>query len=150
LRTRITTTTQIQEFIGLWIKLQGVQLQSDVQDTITWKWTADGNYSTRSTYKIQFRGSHRKFQHELIWKAQAENKCKIHTCILLRNKILTAGNVQKRDWPHQDHCVLCNGPLKTGLYLSLLCPFRKGCVGAGVVLGKFFGAMATAGPDIIG
>ena len=61
-----TTTTQLQEFIGLWIRLQGVQLQSDVQDTITWKWTADGVYSTRSAYLIQFRGSHRKFKHELI------------------------------------------------------------------------------------
>jgi hypothetical protein len=73
----------------------------------------------------QFRGSHRRFQHELIWKAWAENKCKIHTWIPLHNKILTADNLQKRDRPHQDHCVLCNDPLETGLYLSLLCPFAK-------------------------
>jgi hypothetical protein len=121
----ITMTTQIQEFVGLWIRLQGAQLQSDVQDTITWKWTPNGNYSTRSAYRIQFHGSHRKFQHELIWKARAQNKCKIHTWILLHNKILTADNLQKRDWPHQDHCVLCNGLLETGLHLSLLCPFAK-------------------------
>jgi len=125
LHTRITSTLQVQEFIGLWIRLQGVQLQPNVQDTITWKWMADGNYSTRSAYMIQFRGSHRKFRHELIWRAWTENKCKIHAWILLHNKILTADNMQKRDWPHQDHCVLCNDPLKTGIHLSLLFPFAK-------------------------
>jgi hypothetical protein len=40
-------------------------------------------------------------------------------------KILTADNLQKRDWPHQEHYVLCNGPLETGLLLSLFCPFMK-------------------------
>ena len=53
-------------------------------------WTADGVYSTRSAYLIQFRGSHRKFKHELIWKVQAENKCKLHAWILMHNKVLTA------------------------------------------------------------
>jgi hypothetical protein len=45
--------------------------------------------------------------------------------ILVREKILTADNLQKRGWPHQDHCALCNGQLETGLHLSLLCPFAK-------------------------
>jgi len=99
LHTRITSTLQVQEFIGLWIRLQGVQLQPNVQDTITWKWTVDGNY-TCSAYMIQFHGSHRKFQHELIWRAWTENKCKIHAWILLHNKILMVDNLQMRDWPH--------------------------------------------------
>jgi len=64
-------------------------------------------------------------QHKLIWKAQAENKCKVHAWILMHNKVLTADNLQERGWLHQEHCVLCNGPLKTGLHLSLLCPFAK-------------------------
>ena len=33
--------------------------------------------------------------------------------------------MQKRDWPHQDHCALCNGPLETGLHLCLCRPFAK-------------------------
>jgi hypothetical protein len=32
---------------------------------------------------------------------------------------------KKRGWPHQEHCVLCNGLLETGLYLSLLCHLTK-------------------------
>ncbi|CAD6342401.1 unnamed protein product [Miscanthus lutarioriparius] len=54
----ITTSTQVQEFVDLWVRLLNVRLQDDVQDSITWKWTPDGIYSTRSAYKIQLRGSH--------------------------------------------------------------------------------------------
>jgi len=43
----------------------------------------------------------------------------------MHDKILTADNLQKRGWPHQEHCILCNGPLETGLHLSLLCPFAR-------------------------
>ena len=125
LRTRITTSVQIQEFVALWFRIQEVQLTPDVQDSIVWRWTADGNYSTRSAYNIQFQGSHCKFHADLIWKASAENKCKIHAWLLMHDKILTADNLQKRGWPHHEHCVLCNGPLETGLHLSLLCPFAK-------------------------
>jgi hypothetical protein len=39
----------------------------------------------------------------------------------MHSKVLTADNLQKKGWPHQEHCVLCNGPLETGLHLSLLC-----------------------------
>ena len=34
-------------------------------------------------------------------------------------------NMQTRDWPHQDNCIVCNGPLETGLHLCLLCPLAK-------------------------
>ena len=60
-----------------------------------------------------------------MWKAHAENKCKVFAWILVREKILTVNNLQKRGWPHQDNCALCNGPLEIGLHMSLLCPFAK-------------------------
>jgi hypothetical protein len=72
------TTTQLQEFIGLWIRLQNVQLLICKIQLFNWKWTADGAYSTSSAYRTQFRGSHRKIQHDLIWKERSENQCKIH------------------------------------------------------------------------
>jgi len=72
-----------------------------------------------------YKGSYGGFRSNLIWKAYAENKCKVFVWILMRGKILTADNLQKRGWPHQDHCALCNGPLETGLHMALLCPFAK-------------------------
>jgi hypothetical protein len=125
LRNRVNTTEYIEEFVSLWIRIQAVHLQPGVRDSIIWRWTANGFYSTRSAYRIQFKGSYGIFKSHLIWKAQAENKCKVFIWTLVQEKILTAENLQKRGWPHQDHCVLCNGPLETCLHLSLLCPFAK-------------------------
>ena len=33
--------------------------------------------------------------------------------------------MEKRGRPHEEHCVLCNGPLETGLHLCLCCLFAK-------------------------
>ena len=86
---------------------------------------ANDCYSTRSAYRIQLSASYTRFRYSQIWKAQAENRCKVFGWILVQEKILTADNLQKRGWPHQEHCVLCDGPLETGLHLALLCPFAK-------------------------
>jgi hypothetical protein len=55
LRGKIITATHLEEFISLWIKIQNIQLQPGVQDSVTWMWTPDGIYSTRSAYLIQFQ-----------------------------------------------------------------------------------------------
>jgi hypothetical protein len=52
-------------------------------------------------------------------------------------KVLTAANLQKRIWPHQDHCALCNRPLETCIHLALLCPFAKSAWRLTLVWGHF-------------
>jgi hypothetical protein len=37
LRGKIATTTKIEKFVHLWIRIQQVSLQSDVEDTLVWK-----------------------------------------------------------------------------------------------------------------
>ena len=57
LRRKITSAVHTEEFVSLWIRIQDVHLQQGVQDSIIWQWTQDGTYSTRSAYRIQFKGS---------------------------------------------------------------------------------------------
>jgi hypothetical protein len=125
LRGRITTATQMQEFVSLWIKTQDTHLTPGLRDSNLWRWMADGTYSARSAYRVQFRGSFRPFRTSLIWRAHAENKCKVFAWTMAVEKALTADNLQKRGWPHQDHCTLCNGLLETCIHLALLWPFAK-------------------------
>ena len=110
--------------VCIW-RIQNIHLQPHMQDSIAWKWTPDGVYSTRSAYRIQFQGRFRQFLPELIWKAHSENKFKLFAWILIQNKILTADNLQLRNWPHQEHCVMCDGPLESALHLCLLCPLAQ-------------------------
>ncbi|WVZ97032.1 hypothetical protein U9M48_042597 [Paspalum notatum var. saurae] len=122
---KITTTTELVEFVLLWTKIQDVHLQPGIPDSITWKWTPDGIFSVKSAYRAQFLGSFRHLKADLIWKARTEPKCKIFAWILLQNKILTADNLAVRGWPHQQACTLCSGLLETGLHLCLQCPFAQ-------------------------
>ena len=66
LQGKITTATQVEEFVSLWLRIQNIHLQPHMQDSIAWKWTPDGVYSTQSAYRIQFQGSFRQFWPELI------------------------------------------------------------------------------------
>jgi len=34
---KITTSSHLQEFVSLWIRIQDFQLQPDIEDQITWK-----------------------------------------------------------------------------------------------------------------
>jgi len=74
LQGKITTATHVEEFVSLWLRIQNIHLQPHMQDSIAWKWTPDGVYSTQSAYRIQFQGSSWQFWPELIWKAHSENK----------------------------------------------------------------------------
>jgi hypothetical protein len=128
IQNRITTATQIQEFVSLWIRTQDTHLTPVTRDCILWRWTADVTYSARSAYCVQFRGSFELFWSSLIWRAQAKNKCKVFACSHGQwhwKKFSLRTIYKKGSWPHQDHCVVCNGPLETCIYFALLCPFTK-------------------------
>jgi hypothetical protein len=120
-----TTYQQVEEFISLWIRIQQVHLMPGTPNTIIWRWTSSGAYSSRSAYRIQFSGSYRAFKGDLIWRTHTKNKCKVFAWVMAREKVLTADNLQKKGWLHQEHCILCNGPLETCLHLALLCPFTR-------------------------
>jgi len=70
---RMSTATEMAEFILLWEAVQEVQF-SETPDEITWKWTANGRYSSKSAYEIQFAGSYCNFNSKAIWKAKTEGK----------------------------------------------------------------------------
>jgi hypothetical protein len=58
LRSKITSTFQIEEFVSLWTRLWDFQLQPDSPDTIALKWSPDGIFSVNSAYRAQFIGSY--------------------------------------------------------------------------------------------
>jgi hypothetical protein len=61
------------ELVTIWTLIMDVQL-SDDEDTIRWKWTGHGQYTTRSAYKAQLAGSLCTFNCMAIWKSKTEGK----------------------------------------------------------------------------
>jgi hypothetical protein len=49
----MSTAEEMAEYIMLWEVVQEVQFSHE-PDQISWKWTANGLYSSKSTYEIQF------------------------------------------------------------------------------------------------
>jgi hypothetical protein len=73
---KITTLTQIQEFVRLWHLLALVQL-SESADSIKWRFRAAGSYSSRSAYKAQFISAYTEQNWLRLWKAKVEPKCSL-------------------------------------------------------------------------
>lgn len=63
-------------FLQLWESIQQIPLNEEAEDTIRWRWTGDGEYTTTTAYKIQFMGVLSKLKLTPIWKAHSEPKCR--------------------------------------------------------------------------
>jgi hypothetical protein len=118
-----TREEEVREFVSLWHSISSTHNLNDLDDTIIWRWSADGNYSSSSAYKIQFATNFCKIKINPIWKAKTEPKCRFFAWTLLHNKILTADNLQKRGWPCNHNCSLCSLSLETVTHLCKDCPF---------------------------
>lgn len=64
-RWRMSTAEQMAEFVLPWDCLLQVQM-TDEPDEIRWRWTADGQYSSKSAYEIQFRGTYCTFNNSVM------------------------------------------------------------------------------------
>jgi len=51
---------------ALWEAVDQIQLDENREDNIYWRWTADGEYTTKSAYSIQFQGIFSKLKLMLI------------------------------------------------------------------------------------
>ena len=62
-------------------------LNDDIEDSITWKFTKDGVYSTSSTYKAQFEGHTCSDLVHSVWRVCAPPWCKFFVGLVLQNMI---------------------------------------------------------------
>jgi hypothetical protein len=120
----INTSTQLEEFALLFMALEPVHLNQH-KDTITWKWTASGDFSVASAYDIQFRGSFNPYPATPVWQAHAQPKCKFFVWLVMRNRILTAENMIKKGWPCFHICSFCLCSHETTKHLLVDCNYAE-------------------------
>jgi hypothetical protein len=100
----INAVSLMEEFILLFMALADVEL-SDQHVSIKWKWTEDSNYSV-SAYECQFKGAIIQFSAMSTWQAKTEPKCKFYAWLVMHERVLTADNLLKRNWPCNEYCSL--------------------------------------------
>jgi hypothetical protein len=121
---RMSSAEEMAEFVILWDQVQNVQL-SNSPDEFRWRWTADGNYSAKSAYSIQFQGSFCTFNSMALWTTNAEGKHRLFAWLLVQNRILTADRLLARNWPCNPICILCDQDLETADHLCLHCVYAR-------------------------
>jgi hypothetical protein len=113
----------LTQFVHLWALINTIHLHDDVEDDISWKLTANGQYSAASAYKMQFLGLIESSMYKIVWKAWAPPKAKNHAWIALQNRLWTADRLRKRGWENCGLCTLCKQTEETCDHLFVHCRF---------------------------
>ncbi|XP_073355010.1 uncharacterized protein [Aegilops tauschii subsp. strangulata] len=111
-----------REFTVLWSEIHHTALGTE-PDSITWRWTANGKYSSKSAYGIQFEGSLRASFDKFNWKSDASGKCKVFRWLAILGRCNTADMLAKKGWSHDPAYALCVGPLEDALHLLATFPY---------------------------
>ena len=121
---RMQTVEEMAEFVRLWDLVQGIQL-SEAEDEIIWKFNSDGQYTAKSAYELQFKGTFCCFKPGHVWTAHAEPNHRFFMWLLVQEKILTVDKLQERHWPRNTVCTLCQQAPETAQHLCLHCPYSQ-------------------------
>jgi hypothetical protein len=70
--------------------------RTESQDRVTWRFNANGLYSTKLAYKVSFIGSYADHEWTKLWQSEVENKCKFFSWMLLQNKLWTVNRILRR------------------------------------------------------
>jgi hypothetical protein len=62
----LSNLEELHQYLLLWEELGAVVRDENMTDDIKWRWTQDGQYTTRSAYKIQFMEDKRKSHFEIF------------------------------------------------------------------------------------
>jgi hypothetical protein len=111
------------QYVSLWIQLSHIRLTCDMEDSISWRLTTNGKYTTASAYKAQFFGATSTNMNRLIWKVWATPKVKFFAWLAIQNRLWTADRLEKRGWPNCGLCPLCKREPETITHLLINCRY---------------------------
>jgi hypothetical protein len=120
----MTIAIEMAELVHLWGLVENIVL-NEQEDTIRWRWSANGRYSAKSAYRAQFHGSYCSFDNKAIWGAKVEDKHRFFAWLLVQCKLLTADRLVARNWPCTPTCQLCDQELETVEHMVLRCVFAQ-------------------------
>ena len=122
---RPLTPAAIIQYTKLWEAVADVHLLLGTPDSVIWRWTPNGAYSSATAYAVQFEGCTRLAGQRHIWAADAPLKCRIFAWLAILEKCLTADNLQKRGWPHDPICSLCRAADECVDHLLARCSYTQ-------------------------
>jgi hypothetical protein len=83
------TIPVLAQYVQVYQCLQAVQLTPAVEDTLHWRWSTDGVYSSRSAYAALLLGQSAVLGNKELWKTKAPNKCRFFIWLALLGRCWT-------------------------------------------------------------
>ncbi|KAM0882834.1 hypothetical protein ACQ4PT_032013 [Festuca glaucescens] len=114
----------VVQYFKLWDAVSRVSL-GESADSFTWKWTADGSFSSRSAYHAFFHGTTALLGAAQVWNSFAPFKFKFHAWLALRGRCWTAHQCLRHGLPSHTLCPLCSAADETLDHISLQCTFAQ-------------------------
>lgn len=87
------------QYMQLWHKIEHTTLSAE-PDRLTWKWSANGTYSTRSAYLATFHGSIPCDAWKLTWKCWAPPRVRFFHWLAHLDRCWTAERLARHGLPH--------------------------------------------------
>jgi len=90
------TAPLIDDFVNLFTMLREAELNLNTEDldSITWRYTANSEYSSRLAYLLQFEGAMCSDMGSYVWNIKVVPRCKFFMWLLLRDRLWTAARLQ--------------------------------------------------------
>ncbi|XP_073362442.1 uncharacterized protein [Aegilops tauschii subsp. strangulata] len=135
----------LQQLCSLTEMASCINFTDEASDSVRRKWTVDGTYTARSSYRCQFEGALRTNDKELIWSAKAAPRAKTFLWLATRERCMTADNLAIRGIPHNPNCPLCSTAPETAAHLLTVCPYSAELWSSVIIkLGPPFSALPVA------
>ena len=119
-------TDGLAQFIQLWEVLMEVHPTAGIEDKPVWAWTAHGDYSAVSAYRMLCEGGIRFQLSSAIWKNEAPLACKIYVWLAVQYRLWTSDRrfrhgLQDRTSP----CYLCDQEEDNVDHILLQCVYAR-------------------------
>jgi hypothetical protein len=96
--------------------------QDPIEDEIVWTRSANGNYSAKTAYEMQFNDSLELSFPTQLWNMWAPSRYMVFIWLLLQGRIWTADRLLRWGWKNDYFYPLCIRNLETVLHLFMECP----------------------------
>ncbi|XP_071681411.1 uncharacterized protein [Lolium perenne] len=107
------------QYLRLWAAIAQVPRSGAEEDRFGWKWRGDGQFSSKSAYRVLWHGTCGLPGATLVWDSFAPLQYKLHAWLALRRHCWTADRRRRRGLPTHTLCPLCNVVDETLDHLSL-------------------------------
>jgi hypothetical protein len=112
--------------IRLWEAVDTIPTDDTRPDLIRWKGSATGDYSSKSTYEMLYKGNTSWSMSSPVWNSFAPAKCKIFTWLELNYRIWTSDRRARHGLQeHPDPCNTCLQEEDTVDHILTQCPYTR-------------------------